>query len=69
MKYRSTWESYFHSSQGVIFVLDSSDRLRMELLKDELMMVMEHKDVVSRGVSFCLFHHWNKFMTTVTLEG
>ncbi|CAL2037393.1 hypothetical protein CAEBREN_25639 [Caenorhabditis brenneri] len=50
MKYRSTWESYFHSSQGVIFVLDSSDRLRMELLKDELWMVLDHKEVSTRGI-------------------
>uniref|UniRef100_A0A8R1EBG5 ADP-ribosylation factor-like protein 6 n=1 Tax=Caenorhabditis japonica TaxID=281687 RepID=A0A8R1EBG5_CAEJA len=51
MKYRSTWESYFHTSQGVIFVLDSSDRVRIELLKDELWMVLDHKDVHARGVS------------------
>ncbi|CAI2347369.1 unnamed protein product [Caenorhabditis sp. 36 PRJEB53466] len=50
MRYRASWESYFSSSQGVIFVMDSSDRLRLELLKEELWMVIDHKDIASRGI-------------------
>ena len=44
-KYRSIWEVYYKDAQGVIFVVDSADSVRMCIAKDELSMVMEHKDM------------------------
>ncbi|VDM61474.1 unnamed protein product [Angiostrongylus costaricensis] len=49
-KYRNLWETYYVNSQGVIFVVDSADRLRMAVARDELWMILDHKDVAGRPV-------------------
>ncbi|CAD6188310.1 unnamed protein product [Caenorhabditis auriculariae] len=49
-RYRSMWESYYANSQAIVFVVDSSDRLRISLARDELWMIMDHKDVVHRPI-------------------
>eukprot|EP00088_Acartia_fossae_P019220 TRINITY_DN21189_c0_g1_i1.p1 TRINITY_DN21189_c0_g1~~TRINITY_DN21189_c0_g1_i1.p1 ORF type:complete len:140 (+),score=29.19 TRINITY_DN21189_c0_g1_i1:215-634(+) len=40
-RYRNLWEHYYRDCQGVIFVVDSSDRLRMVVAKDELDMLLQ----------------------------
>ena len=35
-RYRNMWEMYYKDAQAVIFVIDSADRLRMAVAKDEL---------------------------------
>ena len=47
-KFRSMWESYYKDVQGVIFVIDSSDVVRLCVVKDEVKMLSEHPDL--RGV-------------------
>ncbi|KAE9416995.1 hypothetical protein Angca_004364 [Angiostrongylus cantonensis] len=49
-KYRNLWETYYVNSQAVIFVVDSADRLRMAVARDELWMILDHKDVAGRPV-------------------
>ncbi|CAB3403544.1 unnamed protein product [Caenorhabditis bovis] len=49
-KYRSMWESYYSTAQGIVFVVDSSDKLRMPLARDELWMIMDHKDIAHKPV-------------------
>ena len=44
-RYRSLWEHYYHDCQGVIFVVDSSDKLRLVVAKDELDMFLQHPEV------------------------
>ena len=34
--YRSLWETYYRNVQAVIFVVDSSDKIRVCVAKDEL---------------------------------
>ena len=36
-RYRNLWEHYYRDCQGIIFVVDSSDRLRMVVAKDGAM--------------------------------
>lgn len=50
-KYRNLWETYYVNSQAVIFVVDSADRLRMAVARDELWMILDHKDINGRQVS------------------
>ncbi|KJH40427.1 hypothetical protein DICVIV_13620 [Dictyocaulus viviparus] len=50
-KYRNLWETYYISLQAAIFVVDSTDRLRMAVARDELWMSLDHKDVSERPVS------------------
>ena len=70
--YRGLWEAYYAEVQAVVFVLDSSDKVRMAMAKDELDMLLKHKDIVSKRVPILVFanncqllkqhnrrcHHW-----------
>ncbi|EPB80012.1 ADP-ribosylation factor family protein [Ancylostoma ceylanicum] len=49
-KYRNLWETYYVNSQAVIFVVDSADRLRMAVARDELWMILDHKDINGRQI-------------------
>lgn len=53
-KYRSMWETYYTTTnvfinmfyfQAVIYVVDSSDKIRFSVAKYELDQVLGHKDV------------------------
>ena len=35
-RYRDLWKAYYKDCNGIIFVIDSSDKLRMVVVKDEL---------------------------------
>lgn len=47
-RYRNLWEHYYKTAQAVIFVLDSSDHLRMVVAKEELDFLLSHSDIASR---------------------
>ena len=53
--YRGLWEAYYAEVQAVVFVLDSSDKVRMAMAKDELEMLLKHKDVVSKRIPILVF--------------
>ena len=40
-RYRNLWEHYYKECQGIVFVVDSSDKLRMVVAKDELDMLLQ----------------------------
>ena len=47
-RYRNLWEHYYKGVQGIIFVIDSSDSLRLVVAKDELEMMLKHPDIASK---------------------
>lgn len=47
-KFRDLWATYFGSIDGIVFVIDSADPLRLCIVKDELDAILEHADVSSR---------------------
>ncbi|MFH4973488.1 hypothetical protein AB6A40_000197 [Gnathostoma spinigerum] len=49
-RYRNLWEAYYKETDGIIFVIDSSDRLRMAVARDELWMLLDNKDILSKKV-------------------
>merc|ERR1711976_1012195 len=51
-KFRDLWAHHFRDTQGVIFVVDSSDKLRMCLVKDELEHLLQHKDLSGQPIIF-----------------
>jgi ADP-ribosylation factor-like protein 6 len=53
--YRSLWESYYKGVDAVIFVVDSTDRIRMAVAKDELDGMLAHKDLKDLRVPVLLF--------------
>lgn len=49
-QYRNLWETQYKSIHGILFVIDSSDRLRFAVARDELWMLLDHKDLTTRKV-------------------
>jgi len=46
-RYRSLWEHYYADVQAIIYVLDSADRLRMCVAKEELEQLLNHEHIKS----------------------
>lgn len=43
-KFRSLWELYYKDVQGIIFVIDSADKIRHVLVRDEIQILLENPD-------------------------
>lgn len=56
-RYRSLWEHYYKECQGIIFIIDSSDKLRLVVVKEELDMLLQHPDIVGNLLHF--FYYLN----------
>jgi len=54
-RYRSLWEQYYAEAEAVLFVVDSSDRLRVCVVKNELEMLLKHQDVSSKPLPIIIF--------------
>lgn len=54
-RYRNIWEHYFKDCDGVIFVIDSSDKLRMAVAKDELDQVLHNENIEKRRIPILFF--------------
>ncbi len=48
-KYRTLWEQYYAEAEAVIFVVDSSDKFRMPIAKNELDLLLAHPGTLLRG--------------------
>ncbi|KAI1299362.1 ADP-ribosylation factor-like protein 6 [Halotydeus destructor] len=55
-RYRNLWEHYYKGTEGIIFVIDSSDSLRLVVAKDELDMMLKHPDLSSKSSLPILFY-------------
>ena len=44
-RYRSLWEQYYRDAEAVIFVVDSSDKLRTVVARDELESLLNHSGI------------------------
>ena len=44
-KIRQLWRHYFPNTNGIIFVIDSSDRLRIKEAKQEIDFLMQDEDL------------------------
>ena len=42
-RYRDLWEHYFLDADSIVFVIDSSDKMRISVCKDELDTVLGHR--------------------------
>ncbi|XP_056890420.1 ADP-ribosylation factor-like protein 6 isoform X1 [Takifugu flavidus] len=54
-RYRNLWEHYFKETHAVIFVVDSSDKLRMVVAKEELDTLLSHEDIRCRKIPVLFF--------------
>lgn len=44
-RYRNLWEHYYNNVEGIIFVVDSTDSLRLVVARDELEMLLKHQNI------------------------
>lgn len=54
-RYRNLWEHYYKESHAIIFVIDSGDKLRMVVAKEELDNLLSHQDIRSRRMPVLFF--------------
>lgn len=54
-RYRNLWEHYYKEGQAIIFVIDSSDKLRMVVAKEELRTLLNHPDIKHRRIPILFF--------------
>lgn len=47
-KYRQLWEHYYNDTNAIIFVLDSTDRVRGVVARDELDQMLNHAQIKSQ---------------------
>uniref|UniRef100_A0A673HZR4 ADP-ribosylation factor-like protein 6 n=1 Tax=Sinocyclocheilus rhinocerous TaxID=307959 RepID=A0A673HZR4_9TELE len=54
-RYRNLWEHYYKEGQAIIFVIDSGDKLRMVVAKEELDTLLSHPDIKHRRIPILFF--------------
>mmetsp|Transcript_18276 Transcript_18276/g.29754 ORF Transcript_18276/g.29754 Transcript_18276/m.29754 type:complete len:182 (-) Transcript_18276:159-704(-) len=54
-QYRDLWQEFFVEAEGIIFVVDSADHVRLCVAKDELEGLLTHKAIKGRGIPILLF--------------
>ncbi|CDQ89390.1 unnamed protein product [Oncorhynchus mykiss] len=54
-RYRNLWEHYYKESHAIIFVIDSGDKLRMVVAKEELDTLLNHQGKRMRQMPVLLF--------------
>jgi ADP-ribosylation factor-like protein 6 len=46
---------YCRNTCGIIFVVDSTDKLRLAVARDELWLLLDHKDLANKKVPILIF--------------
>ncbi|XP_019892862.1 ADP-ribosylation factor-like protein 6 isoform X1 [Musca domestica] len=54
-KYRNLWQHQFKNCQGLIYVIDASDKMRMVVVKEELDILLQHPDLVNRSIPILFY--------------
>ncbi|XP_036965359.1 ADP-ribosylation factor-like protein 6 isoform X4 [Acanthopagrus latus] len=54
-RYRNLWEHYYKESHAIIFVIDSGDKLRMVVAKEELEILLNHEDIRCKRLPVLFF--------------
>lgn len=54
-RYRNLWEHYYAEAEGIIFVIDSAESVRMCVVKDELDTLLAHKDIAKKVCPILFF--------------
>jgi len=63
-RYRNLWEHYYKDCSGIIFTVDSCDKIRMCVAKDELLTLLNHADL--RNVPIVFFANKMDLPTSLT---
>jgi ADP-ribosylation factor-like protein 6 len=71
-RYRSLWEHYYTDIQAIIYVIDSTDKIRMCVAKEELEVLLAHDAIVNMRIPILFYANKVKistafFLTTLNL--
>lgn len=58
-RYRSLWEQYYKTAEAIIFVIDSNDKLRCVVARDELENLLHHEGIEETWTQYM------KYMSTI----
>lgn len=67
-RYRSLWEHYYADVHAIIYVLDSTDRLRMCVAKEELEQLLAHEAFSNKRISILFFANKVSIILTTTTD-
>ncbi len=54
-RYRNLWEVYYAQVQAVVYVIDSTDKVRMCVARDELDELLNHDSIKGRPIPILFF--------------
>ncbi|CAF1499150.1 unnamed protein product [Rotaria magnacalcarata] len=54
-RYRTLWANYYRTTNAIIFIIDSSDRTRIFVAREELQQLLSHPDVSKRNIPILFF--------------
>jgi ADP-ribosylation factor-like protein 6 len=54
-RYRTLWGNYYRTTNGIIFVIDSSDKARILIAREEVQQLLAHPDISSRNIPILFF--------------
>ncbi|RMZ96028.1 ADP-ribosylation factor 6 [Brachionus plicatilis] len=49
-RYRNLWEHYYREADAIVFVIDSSDRMRFVVSNEELNDVLNHREIKDKKI-------------------
>ncbi|VDQ00793.1 unnamed protein product [Trichobilharzia regenti] len=53
--YRNLWENFYKECEAIIYVIDSSDELRLIIVADEFQQLLKHPDICNKSVPILIF--------------
>ncbi len=54
-RYRNLWEHYYREVDGIIFVIDVSDKMRVVVAKEEIDLMLNHPELKTRNIPILVF--------------
>lgn len=54
-RYRNLWEHYYRETDGIVFVVDSSDRMRFVVSREELFSMLNHPELKTKNLPILVF--------------
>jgi ADP-ribosylation factor-like protein 6 len=54
-RYRNLWEHYYRETDAIVYVIDSSDKLRYVVSKEEFYSMLNHQDLKNKNIPILIF--------------
>lgn len=54
-RYRNLWEHYFKDADAIVFVIDSADRMRLVVSREELENLLNHPEIRNKRIPLLIY--------------